>query len=68
MQFKSRIAWKLVWCPPQFSTFVLVDDEGVLLASGSPTGSLPGLRERQANFALVKGSKYSREAEKLGKE
>jgi len=65
VQFRSRIAWKLVWCPPTFGTFVLVDDEGALLASGTPTGQLPGIRERQANFQLTAGSKYAREAEKL---
>ena len=31
LQFRSRIAFKLVWSPPDFSTFVLVDDDGVLL-------------------------------------
>jgi len=67
IQFRSRIAFKLVWCPPSFSSFVLVDDEGALLNSGAPTGQLPHLRERQMNFALVRGSKYGVEAEKLGK-
>ena len=68
MQFRSRIAFKLVWCPPAFSTFVLVDDDGELLASGSPTGQLPRPIERQANFKLVAGSKYAHAAEKLGAE
>jgi len=68
VQFRSRIAFKLVWCPPAFSTFVLVDDDGELLASGSPTGQLPHPMERQANFKLVAGSKYARAAEKLGAE
>jgi hypothetical protein len=31
LQFKSRIAFKLVWCPPDFKTFVLVDDDGKLI-------------------------------------
>ncbi len=31
IQFKSRIAFKLVWCPPSYSSFVLVDDAGTLL-------------------------------------
>lgn len=68
VQFKSRIAWKLVWCPPSFASFVMVDDEGVLLNKGTPTGALPGLRYRQGNFALVQGSKYAVEAEKAGTE
>merc|ERR1719253_1484196 len=64
VQFRSRIAFKLVWCPPSFSTFVLVDDEGGLLAGpAAPTGQLPHLRDRQQNYALVRGSKYAKEAE-----
>ena len=66
VQFLSRIAWKLVWCPPAFDTFVLVDDEGELLAQGAPRGSLPEMRERQANFQIVTGSKYARAAEQIG--
>lgn len=31
LQFKSRIAFKLVWVPPSFTTFVIVDDAGNLL-------------------------------------
>ena len=31
LQFKSRIAFKLVWCPPNFDKFVLVDDDGELV-------------------------------------
>ena len=68
VQFLSRIAWKLVWCPPAFDTFVLVDDEGELLAQGAPRGSLPAMRERQANFQIVTGSKYARAAEQIGAE
>ena len=66
VQFRSRIAFKLVWCPPAFNSFVLVADDGALLASGTPTGNLPALRERQANFQIVQGSKYAREAMKTG--
>lgn len=62
VQFRSRIAFKLVWCPPKFDSFVLVDDEGLLLNKGSPTGKLPHLSERQHNFKLVQGSKYETEA------
>mmetsp|Transcript_24915 Transcript_24915/g.75032 ORF Transcript_24915/g.75032 Transcript_24915/m.75032 type:complete len:233 (-) Transcript_24915:116-814(-) len=66
VQFRSRIAWKLVWCPPEFTSFVLVDDDGLQLASGTPTGSLPRLSERRTNFGLVKGSKYATAATKIG--
>lgn len=59
LQFRSRIAFKLVWCPPEFKTFVLVDDDGRLLNTGTPTGNLPALRERAYNYALVQGSKYA---------
>jgi hypothetical protein len=63
IQFQSRIAFKLVWCPtPSFDTFVLVDDDGKLLAKGTPTGTLPALRERQVNFKIVEGSKYAKAA------
>jgi hypothetical protein len=65
IQFRSRIAFKLVWCPSDFATLVLVDDEGELLATGTPAGRLPQLRERQQNYAIVKGSKYAREAERV---
>eukprot|EP00667_Euglena_gracilis_P017903 EG_transcript_18910 len=64
VQFKARIAFKLVWCPPRFATFVLVDDDGVELNRGTPSGELPPLPERQANFAIVKGSKYAVAAQK----
>lgn len=68
IQFRSRIAFKLVWVPPNFQTFVLVDDDGNLLAKGTPSdseGPLPALRERQLNYSLVKGSKYAKEADKF---
>lgn len=65
VQFLSRIAFKLVWCPPEFKSFVLVDDEGQYLKHGTPTGELPPLRLRQSNYRLVQGSKYAREAEGL---
>jgi len=63
VQFRSRIAFKLVWVPPTFESFVLVDDAGALLAQGSPTGKLPGMRDRQMNYMLVKGSKYATAAD-----
>lgn len=64
VQFRSRIAFKLVWCPPGYQTFVLVDDDGQLLNKGTPTGELPAEACRQANYQLVRGSKYAVEAEK----
>lgn len=66
VQFRSRVAFKLVWVPPSFGRFVLVDDEGAALATGAPSGALPARAERQRNFELVRGSKYAREAEQLG--
>ena len=67
VQFRSRIAFKLVWCPPTFETFVLVDDDGELLATGCPTGpGLPDARQRVANYGLVRGSKYAVAADKVG--
>lgn len=62
VQFVSRIAFKLVWSPvDDYRTFVLVDDEGNLLAKGTPQddGWMPPKRERELNFATVKGSKYA---------
>eukprot|EP00510_Aplanochytrium_minuta_P006084 CAMPEP_0184011932 /NCGR_PEP_ID=MMETSP0954-20121128/4099_1 /TAXON_ID=627963 /ORGANISM="Aplanochytrium sp, Strain PBS07" /LENGTH=203 /DNA_ID=CAMNT_0026291799 /DNA_START=280 /DNA_END=891 /DNA_ORIENTATION=+ len=67
VQFNSKIAFKLVWCPPDFTSFVLVDDDGHLLSQGTPSGRIPALRERMMNYEIVKGSKYSVEADKNGK-
>ena len=67
IQFRSRIAFKLVWVPNErYDTFVLVDDDGNLLARGTPSdgpASLPALRERQMNYRIVQGSKYARAAD-----
>lgn len=57
---------RLVWCPPAFSSFVLVDDDGKHLATGCPTGQLPHARSRAENYMLVRGSKYATEAERVG--
>ena len=62
VQFSSRIAFKLVWVPPQYDSFVLVDDEGELLNTGHPSKGLPPLQYRSANYRLVQGSKYARVA------
>lgn len=68
VQFRSRIAFKLVWVPNEsYDTFVLVDDSGKLLAKGKPSGSLPPLSEREMNYNIVVGSKYSREADRIAR-
>jgi hypothetical protein len=66
VQFKARIAFKLVWCPPAFDTFVLVDDTGALLNTGRPSGKLPFKAERVRNFQAVQGSKYATAALAVG--
>lgn len=66
LQFRSRIAFKLVWSPvDKFQSFVLVDDAGDLLASGTPQPPLPPLLHRARNYEVVKGSKYAVAAENL---
>ncbi|CAE7596144.1 Cltc [Symbiodinium sp. CCMP2592] len=61
VQFKSRIAFKLVWCPPDYHSFVLVDDKGKFLAAGQPRGGmLPSMDLRASNFRMVQGSRYER--------
>lgn len=65
VQFRSRIAFKLVWCPPDYNQFVLVDDDGGLLAYGSPKGNLPSMNDRFYNYKMVRGSKYSKAADSL---
>mmetsp|Transcript_79194 Transcript_79194/g.164349 ORF Transcript_79194/g.164349 Transcript_79194/m.164349 type:complete len:237 (-) Transcript_79194:394-1104(-) len=65
IQFKSRVAFKLVWVPPNFDSFVLLDDDGKELRRGFPTGgTLPAYEQRQANFDLVKGGQYEAAAKK----
>jgi len=65
VQFSSRVAFKLVWVPPEFTQFVLVDDEGKLLKHGTPTGNLPHPRSRQGNYELVRGGKYASVADRI---
>lgn len=68
LQFRSRIAFKLVWVPPEFETFVLVDDAGELLNVGHPDASSPGFpswQQRAKNYAVVRGSKYATAADTL---
>jgi len=67
VQFQSKIAFKLVWAPPNYTTFVLIDDSGNLLNYGTPTGNLPDYKSRKDNFSLTIGSKYSDAAIKIGK-
>lgn len=59
VQFRAKIAFKLVWVPPSFTSFVLVDDDGTLLARGSPSGQLPLLEERRYNFRATGNGLYS---------
>ena len=64
IQFKSRIAFKLVWLPPHFTHFMLVDDEGELLNKGVGKGNgVPSLQQRERNWREVEGSVFSKEAE-----
>ena len=67
VQFQSRIAFKLVWVPPSFTSFVIVDDAGNKLNQGTPKpdSGLPHISERQGNYMLVKGSKYANVADNL---
>ncbi len=68
VQFRSRIAFKLVWAPGVgglYDTFVLVDDDGLELARGSPKGKLPPLRHRQMNYQIVAGSKYAKVVDEI---
>lgn len=68
VQFRSRIAFKLVWSPvDKFQSFVLVNDDGKLLASGTPKddGRMPPIEERIMNYRTVYGSKYAVAADNL---
>jgi hypothetical protein len=68
VQFRARIGFKLVWVPNErYDTFVLVDDNGTLLAKGKPSDGLPSLREREMNYKIVAGSKYSKAADLMAK-
>lgn len=54
-------AWWMVWVPPWFSSFVIVDDDGNGLNVGTPkagSSGLPPLHERVKNFRLVENNKY----------
>lgn len=66
VQFQSKIAWKLVWVPGaarDYSRFVLVDDAGEELSTGVPSGNLPSLQERAANYQTVAGGRYAKAAD-----
>ena len=68
VQFRSRVAFKLVWsAAADYSAFAIVDDAGALLATGRPATRAdgPSLEERQMNYALVRGSKYAVAADSL---
>jgi len=66
LQFKSTIAWKLVWVPgtaADYTRFVLVDDKGGQLATGVPSGHIPMFRERMHNYEMLKGGRYATAAD-----
>ena len=68
VQFRSRIAFKLVWVPNEgYDTFVLLDDDGNMLAKGKPLAPLPHRREREMNYQIMKGSKYATVVDSLAK-
>ena len=62
----------MVWVPNEnFDTFVLVDDDGNLLAQGKPSdgpAGLPSMRERQYNYQICAGSKYAKAAEEIARQ
>ena len=64
LQFQSRVAFYMVWSPnDDYSTFVLIDDDGKYLAKGKPSGEItPTIRERAMNYKVFENSKYSKEA------
>eukprot|EP00041_Stephanoeca_diplocostata_P013871 m.247431 g.247431 ORF g.247431 m.247431 type:complete len:232 (+) comp19496_c0_seq20:321-1016(+) len=66
VQFRAMIGFKLVWCPSEtpsraFKSFVLVADDGSLLASGTPVADngFPSLRERTLNWHVVANGIYA---------
>ena len=66
LQFKSKIAFKLIWLPSDFDEFVLVDDDGTILKRGRNLNKeFPPKRERMMNWRVANGedgmtSKYTR--------
>jgi hypothetical protein len=44
-----------------------VDDDGNLLAQGTPSEGLPSLREREMNYKIVAGSKYAKAADLIAR-
>mmetsp|Transcript_15682 Transcript_15682/g.30631 ORF Transcript_15682/g.30631 Transcript_15682/m.30631 type:complete len:255 (+) Transcript_15682:246-1010(+) len=52
VQFRSRIAFKLVWCPDEYKSFVLVDDDGVF-ALGDPSALACSSPERTCELFRV---------------
>eukprot|EP00913_Durusdinium_trenchii_P025824 g24236.t2 len=58
VQFRSRVAFKLVWCPPAFKKFVLVDDDGNYLAHGEPSGELPHEIWRSSDRLFETGQRW----------
>ncbi|KAL7530419.1 hypothetical protein ACHAWF_003370 [Thalassiosira exigua] len=67
VQFRSQVAFKLVWVPnEEYDAFALVDDDGKLLAKGRPSGGrLPHRTQREMNYRIMRGSKYAKAADAL---
>ena len=63
LQFESKIAFKLIWLPPHYDKFVLVDDDGNILKNGENLDkNFPDKFQRKMNFEIVNGpsSKYTK--------
>ena len=61
IQFQSKIAFKLIWLPPEYDKFALVDDDGKIIKTGENFDkNFPNKYERQMNFEIVNqpSSKY----------
>ena len=53
----ARLLRSPIWTPADdYSSFVLVDDDGKLLRKGTPQPPLPAKSQRQMNYRVVQGS------------
>ena len=63
LQFNSKIAFKLIWLPPNYDDFIIVDDNGNILKKGTNLDkNIPDKNQRIMNFQAVEGpiSKYTK--------
>lgn len=63
LQFNSKIAFKLIWLPPEYNNFIIVDDDGNLLKKGQNLNKdIPNKSERKLNFQTADSpnSKYTK--------